>query len=270
MLTKRSSALKRAFFFKNLSIITLKYSTIKEQISTMFSIIKEKKDFIFDRNFDFKIFLDFDLTFSERFKYFFKRTEYEYDPYDEIVYPELSERLDYYNPDELMTYYYHEYWNAWNANSPYFDIENEKTHFINFKESQVFHYPVKAENMGAQYPFEMYAEYSLEAYGENYKADLCEDFDSTIRDPYTNEILLMPLTTLRWNYYILNFLEQGAGSKGIFTISGKLLTDLEENNDLVSSILETIHEPEFRNTIEFDEFLSYSKFRVDVSFIFLR
>lgn len=254
MLVKRFSAPAGVFFLKksNIKILIKNYSTIT--------------DFIFDRNYDFEIFTKKGnhLTFLGRLKEFFKRNPYEYDPFDEEMYPELSERINVYRPDELMFAYYLEYWESWNTNLHYFDLLDEKTHFLNFNERAIVHYPVQAEYLTAHYPFEMYAEP-----GDH--SNFTSRFDSVMTDPYTNEELTMPLTTLRWNYYIVNFVEESDFSRkfsSVYTTSGKLLNDLEENNDLISSILETIHEPKYRNTIEYKEFFDFAKLRLDLSFLF--
>jgi hypothetical protein len=129
--------------------------------------------------------------------------------------------------------------------------------------------------MRKHYPFEMY---SVEAVPKDFYDDFrsynMTSFDSIYHDPYTGEDLELPLTTLRWNYYIENFMEENLTKfykTSMFTyafgLSSKLLDDLEENNDLISSVLETIHEPTFRNTIEYDEYLKFAKVRLDLSFI---
>jgi len=180
-----------------------------------------------------------------------------------------------YKPEELMHIYYSEYWESWEDNLAYVDPKNPLSYFVNFEGVPILYPLTQASYMAKHYPFEMY---SLEAvskdFEDDYKAFDASSFDSTYYDPYTGEDLELPLSTLRWNYYIENFMEENLNKfyksskfTYAFGLSSKLLDDLEENNDLISSILETIHEPTFRNTIEYGSFLQFAKIRLDLSFM---
>ena len=219
--------------------------------------------FFLDRNYDFTLFLNnkHNLTLSQRIKLFFERNPYEYDPFDELTFPELEEKMSDYAPEEIMYEYYLEYWDSWETNTHYFHINEEKTHFLNFAGTPILYTLHEASYMEAHYPFESFSK-------DWQVASHCDELDSIMHDPYTNEELNLPLTTLRWNYYIENFVEENASTvSGYFNLCGKLLTDLEENNDLISSILETMHEPRFRNTTQYREYFNFVKIRFDLSFI---
>jgi len=250
MLIRQISAPAGVFYFKKLNtVISFKnYSTITA--------------FFFDRNFDFEIFRDSknNLTLFQKIKLFFKRNPYEYDPFDEEIFPELSEKINVYKPEEIMHIYYTSYWDSWEQNVPHFDIMDERTYFLNFAGTPILYTLERASSLYGQYPFEMFAE-------ENPYDDSIAHFDSVIHDPYTNEELTLPLTTLRWNYYIENLIDETGASENVFTLSGILLNDLEENNDLISSVLEIMHEPAFRNTTQYDEYLNFAKVRLDLSFM---
>jgi hypothetical protein len=250
MLIRQISAPAGVFYFKKLNtVISFKnYSTITA--------------FFFDRNFDFEIFRDSknNLTLFQKIKLFFKRNPYQYDPFDEEMFPELSEKISVYRPEELMHIYYTAYWESWEQNLSHLDIMDEKTYFLNFAGTPILYTLEVASCLQCQYPFEMFAE-------EYPDYNSTAHFDSVMHDPYTNEELTLPLTTLRWNYYIENLIDETGASKNTFTLSGKLLNDLEENNDLISSVLEIFHEPEYRNTTQYAEYLNFAKIRLNLSFM---
>jgi hypothetical protein len=252
MLTKQFSTPAGVFYFKKLNTLI--------SIRNYYTPIG---GFFLDRNYDFTIFINNknNLTLLQKIKQFFARNPYEYDPFDELTFPELEEKMSGYDPEEIMHMYYLEYWDSWETNTRYFDILDERTHFLNFAGTPILYTLHQASYMEAHYPFESYSKEAQFAY-------YTDDFDSIMHDPYTNEELDLPLTTLRWNYYIENFVEENSLTfSGYFSLSGKLLNDLEENNDLISSILEIMHEPRFRNTTQYTEYLNFVKIRFDLSFI---
>jgi hypothetical protein len=252
MLTKPFTTPAGVFYFKKLnSLISFRnyYSPIG--------------GFFLDRNYDFTIFINNkdNLTFLQKIKKFFARNPYQYDPLDEDAFPEFEDKTSGHDPEEIMHMYYLEYWEAWKTNTYHFDILDEKTYFLNFEGTPILYTVHQASYMEAHYPFESYSkEWGFASYAD--------EFDATMHDPYTKEELEVPLTTLRWNYYIENFVEENSSTfSGYFSLSGKLLNDLEENNDLISSILEIMHEPRFRNTTQYIEYFNFVKVRFDLSFL---
>ena len=86
-----------------------------------------------------------------------------------------------------------------------------------------------------------------------------------MHDPFTGERLKAPLTTLRWNYYMRTFEDNNESAHFIGAV---LADDIEENNDFVTALLETLHDPKFRDTVEFTFYLKYTKIRHDTMLVF--
>jgi len=220
--------------------------------------------FFKDRNYDFKIFYNEELSFIEKVKIFFtKKTPPDYDPYNIKYYGEdLAFLIESgYPKEELMIIYYEDYFTAWNDTHTLADVvKYPGTRFQNLSRRVIYHDPIIAEGTEGHYPFEMFATSQ-----DGPIEDLESDFDSVMHDPFTGERLKAPLTTLRWNYYMKNFLED---NEDVYFVGALLADDLEENNDFVTALLETIHDPKFRDTVEFTFYLKYTKLRHDTMLVF--
>jgi len=210
------------------------------------------------RNYDFKIFKEKDLTLIQKLKIFFAKKELIYNPFDDENYDQISIRKQVLRPEEMMSVYYEEYYDTWGKVMDSRDPNNPKYVFKNFSNRVIHHFPIEAKGFEYHYPFEMYA-----LPEEDIKHD--EDIDSVQTDPYTDSRLSLPLTTLRWNYYMSSFEEK---TDDVFMVSWALMNDLEENNDIITAALETLYDSEFRHSEEFDEFFDFIKIRYEISLYF--
>jgi len=236
--------------------VTFSRSTIKmlnktRSMATMISFFK-------GRNYEFKIFKEKDLTLIQKLKIFFAKKELIYDPFDNANYDQITEKMQVLRPEEMMSVYYEEYYDTWGKTMASLDSKNPKFVFKNFSKREIRHFPIEAEGFEYHYPFEMYA---LPEEDPGYD----EDIDSVQTDPYTDLRLKLPLTTLRWNYYMSSFEEK---TEDVFMVSWALMNDLEENNDLITAALETLYDPEFRHSEEFNEFFNFIKIRYEISLYF--
>lgn len=193
--------------------------------------------------------------FWKNFKNLFKKKKVKYDPFAEKYYEDSEERFDNDTPEELMIIYYQDYWDAWESS------RKEHGYFINFNDKAMFYDPIEAEGLPYHYPFEMYAP------GDEDE----ENFDSIKTDPFSKEELLLPLTTLRWNYYRETFYDEIKKDldRTLFNyvlMDGWHFAKDLENMDLIDAILATIHDPKYRNTALYEEFYEIAKTRYDILF----
>jgi hypothetical protein len=236
--------------------VTFLRSTVKilnktRSMATMISFFK-------GRNYEFKIFKEKNLTLIEKLKIFFAKKKLIYNPFDDANYDQISEKMQVLRPEEMMSVYYEEYYDTWGKTMASLDSKNPKFVFKNFSSREIRHFPIEAEGFEYHYPFEMYALPEEDS-------DHDEDIDSVQTDPYTNLRLKLPLTTLRWNYYMSSFEEK---TEDVFMVSWALMNDLEENNDIITAALETLYDPEFRHSEEFNEFFNFIKIRYEISLYF--
>lgn len=184
-----------------------------------------------------------------KFKNFFKKKKFTFDPLNNKNYDEIEDRFKVYPPEDIMAMYYLDYWEHWE------NSRDENFNFKNFNEKVIRHHPITAEGLEYHYPFEMFAsEEGLDKF----------DFDAVHTDPFSKEELDLPLTTLRWNYYRVSYYE---GLNQDMSAINQLLTDSWhftqdlERMDLIDAILATAYDPKYRNTPLYEDYLKLAKIR---------
>jgi len=168
-----------------------------------------------------------------------------------------------FTEEEYIFFYYDWYWIYWHM----LRDEGMGDFFINFAERHVTHDPVKAEGFEYHYPLEMYALFNnkndplVREY--NPDTDLVEDFDGEMFDPFTNELLSRPLNSIRWDYFLSNWEENDRNSNySPYNSNWRLLDALEEEFDVIDSIVDILHTPEYRNSPLYDQYMKFANRRL--------